>query len=83
MDAFSDSVTDVISKGVLYYANLPQRGASPGGKCKLVEGREEAWQASIYTSNSDRTSKVKNQTTFLPPAQHHKKIHRKPSYGLV
>jgi hypothetical protein len=36
MDAFTDSVTDVISKGVLYYANLLQGGASLGGKHKLM-----------------------------------------------
>ncbi len=65
MDAFADSVTDVISKRVLYYASLPQGGTSPGGKCKLVEGREEAWQkqghqvmASIRKSNSDRSRKI-------------------------
>jgi hypothetical protein len=42
LDAFADSVIDVISKGVLYYANLLQGGASPGEKHKLAEGREEA-----------------------------------------
>jgi hypothetical protein len=41
-DTFADSVTDVVSKRVLFYANLPQGGASPGRKHKLVEGREEA-----------------------------------------
>ncbi len=41
-DAFADSVTEIISKGVLYHANLMQGGASTGKKPKLVEGREEA-----------------------------------------
>ena len=36
-DAFADGVTDVISKGVIYYTNLPTGeggGGSPCNKCK-------------------------------------------------
>jgi hypothetical protein len=36
-DAFADGVTNVISKGVLYYTNLPAKedgGGSPPNKCK-------------------------------------------------
>ena len=44
-DAFADGVTDVISKGVIYYTNLPAReggGGSPHNKCK---GRGEGASA--------------------------------------
>ena len=36
-DAFANGVSDIISKGVLYYTNLPAReggGGTPPNKCK-------------------------------------------------
>ncbi len=37
-DAFADSVSDCISKGVRYYINLPAGEGSPGNKRKGVGG---------------------------------------------
>jgi hypothetical protein len=41
-DDFADNVSDCISKGVLYYTELPQGGSSPGEKRKATEGPDEA-----------------------------------------
>ncbi len=41
-DEFADAVSNCISKGVLYYTELPQGSGSPQGKRKATEGPNKA-----------------------------------------
>jgi hypothetical protein len=71
MDSFADAVSDVISKGVVYYTNLPARGSSPRGKCKTAESCLESW---LWTGAHQDAVGTEHITVALPVHFQSKKL---------